>query len=452
MPGFKTEVLTYQAPATEKSYIRVRFLPSNYGNCDSIFSNIGLIESDTSNLISLVLSSPADTLCLGSVSKMTLVLKSLINLPDAITYKYEIKKDTGIWQLLSETRDTAVLYTADGLGNYAFRVSMEIIGITCNRLFSNEIKWNVGETSIVALPYREINLCFGSPFNLTPTINRSGVGRPDFQWQQRKDFSDWTDLPGATSLSYNGNDTINGAVYYRLKYLNAGIGCSPFFTDSVLVRKKGNTIVRIGASTLNPCTGASVILAANTLQPETEPFSSAWQESNDSISWKTIGSNSFNYSLTWNQNTPKYFRFIYQSRVSGCDSSFSNVLKLVTKAGIIATIRTGNNILCKGDTLIREANITGITGTQGLQWQWSKDGNRWNVINGATGLRLRWVPDSTGTIFLRIKVWDNPISCDTSYSARQEINIFDNPEIKIIPASGTFCQGQPILLTAQLSG
>jgi hypothetical protein len=31
-------------------------------------------------------------------------------------------------------------------------------------------------------------------------------------------------------------------------------------------------------------------------------------------------------------------------------------------------------------------------------------------------------------------------------------NIFDNPEIKIIPASGTFCQGQPILLSAQLSG
>ena len=452
VPGFNTEVLTYQAPATEKSYIRVRFLPSNYGNCDSIFSNIGLIESDTSNLISLVLSSPADTLCLGSASKMTLVLKSLTNLPDAITYKYEIKKDTGVWQLLAETRDTSILYTADGLGNYAFRVSMEIIGITCNRLFSNEIKWNVGETSIVALPYREINLCFGSPFNLTPTINRSGVGRPDFQWQQRKDFSDWTDLPGATSLSYNGNDTINGAVYYRLKYLNAGIGCSPFFTDSVLVRKKGNTIVRIGASTLNPCTGASVILAANTLQPETEPFSSAWQESNDSISWKTIGSNSFNYSLTWNQNTTKYFRFIYQSRVSGCDSSFSNVLKLVPKVGIIATIRTGNNVLCKGDTLISEANITGITGTQGLQWQWSKDGNRWNVINGATGLRLRWVPDSTGTIFLRLKVWDNPISCDTSYSVRQEINIFNNPEIKIIPTSGTFCQGQPILLTAQLSG
>ena len=452
VPGINTEVLTYQAPATGKSFIRVRFLPSNYANCDSIFSNIGLLESDTSNLISLVLSSPADTLCLGGASKMTLVLKSLTNLPDTITYKYEVKKDTGAWQLLSETKDTFLLYTSNGVGNYAFRVSMEIKGITCNRLFSNEIKWNVGETSMVSLPYREINLCFGSPFNLTPTINRLGVGRLNFQWQQRKDFSDWTDLSGATSMSYNGNDTINGAVYYRLRYLNAGIGCSPFFTDSVLVRKKGNTVVRIGASTLNPCSGSSVLLAANTLQPETEPFSSVWQESNDSVSWRTIGSNSFNYSLTWNQSTPKFFRFIYKSSVSGCDSSFSNVLKLVPKAGIIATIRSGNNVLCKGDTLIREANITGITGTQGLQWQWSKDGNSWNVINGSSGLRLRWVPDSTGTIFLRLKVWDNPISCDTSYSIVQEINIFNNPEIKIIPASGTFCQGQPILFTAQLSG
>lgn len=452
VPGINSEILTYQAPATGKSFIRVRFLPSNYANCDSIFSNTGLLESDTSNLISLVLSSPTDTLCLGGASKITLVLKSIANLPDTITYKYEVKRDTGVWQLISETRDTSLLYKTNGLGNYAFRVSMEIKGITCNRLFSNEIKWNVGETSVVSLPYREINLCFGSPFNLTPTVNRLGVGRPDFQWQQRKDFSDWTDLSGATSMSYNGNDTINGAVYYRLKYLNAGIGCSPFFTDSVLVRKKGNTIVRIGASTLNPCSGASVILAANTLQPETEPFSSVWQESNDSVSWRTIGSNSFNYSLTWNQNTPKFFRFIYKSSVSGCDSSFSNVLKLVPKAGIIATIRSGNNVLCKGDTLVREANITGITGTQGLQWQWSKDGNSWNVINGASGVRLRWVPDSTGTIFLRLKVWDNPISCDTSYSVRQEINIFNNPEIKIIPASGTFCQGQPILFTAQLSG
>jgi hypothetical protein len=85
VPGFNTEVLTYQAPATGKSFIRVRFLPSNYAHCDSIFSNIGLLESDTSNLISLVLSTPADTLCLGGASTLNLVLKSLTNLPDCYT-------------------------------------------------------------------------------------------------------------------------------------------------------------------------------------------------------------------------------------------------------------------------------------------------------------------------------------------------------------------------------
>ena len=450
--GSNTKALTYQAPAAGKSYLRVRFLPANYANCDSIFSNTGFIESDTSNLVTLNFSSNFSTFCLGGSGLFNLKLNSQRTLSDTISFRYEVKRDTGVWQILSEKKDTFLNYSPNELGKYTFRVSFEIAGFTCNRLFSNEITWNVGEKSLISLPYKEINICYGSPFNLTPLNNREGIGTVSYQWQQRKDFSDWTDISAANSFVYNGNDTINGSVYYRLKYKNSGEGCVSAFTDSVLVRKKGNTIVRIGASSLNPCSGSSIILAANTLQLEVAPFTSVWQESNDSIIWKTIGNNSFNYSLIWNQNTTKYFRFIYKSSVSGCDSSVSNVLKLVPKTGISASIKAGNNFLCKGDTLIREATITGITGSTGVQWQWSKNGVNWTLINGFTDSKLRWLPDTSGTILLRIKVWDNPISCDTSYSIPQEINIFNVPEIKIIPSSGTYCQGQPILLAAQLSG
>ncbi|NBU35782.1 MAG: T9SS C-terminal target domain-containing protein [Bacteroidetes bacterium] len=450
--GNTGKVLNYQAPAAGKSYLRALFLPANYAICDSVFSNTGFIESDTSNLVTLNLISPFSIFCLGGSGVLNLKLNSQKSLPDSILYRFEVKKDTGSWQILTEKKDTFLSYSPAGIGQYSFRVSFEIAGITCNRLYSNEINWIVGNNSLVSLPYKELNICFGSPFNLTPAITREGIGTVAYQWQQRKDFTDWNDISSANSLIYSGNDTINGGVFYRLKYKNAGEGCINLFTDSILVRKKGNTIVRIGASTLNPCSGASVILAANTLQPENEPFTSFWQESNDSLSWRTIANNSFNFSLIWNQTAARYFRFIYKSSVSGCDSSFSNVLKLIPKTGISASIKSGNSILCKGDTIFREAAVSGINGTIGLQWQWSNDRQNWKQINGFSGINLRWVPDSSGTIFLRIKVWDNPVSCDTSYSLPQEINIFNVPEIKIIPASGTYCQGQPILLTAQLSG
>lgn len=450
--GNSGKVLNYQTPDAGKSYFRALFLPANYALCDSIFSNTGFIESDTSKLVALKLSTPSSTFCLGGSGIFNLKLNSQRTLPDSLSFRYEVKRDTGSWQILTEKKDTFLIFSPTVIGKYSFRVSIEIVGITCNRLYSNEISWNVGVNTLVSLPYKEVNICYGSPFNLTPAITREGIGTVAYQWQQRKDFTDWNDISSATSFIYNGNDTINGAVFYRLKYKNAGEGCINSFTDSLLVRKKGGVIVRIGASSLNPCSGASIILAANTLQPETEPFTSFWQESNDSLSWRTIANNTFNYSLIWNQNTTRYFRFIYKSSVSGCDSSFSNVLKLIPKTGISASIKSGNSVLCKGDTLSREVTITGITGSMGLQWQWSKDGQNWTLINGFSDSKLRWVPDSSGTIFLRIKVWDNPISCDTSYSTPQEINIFNVPEIKIIPASGTYCQGQPVLLTAQLSG
>jgi hypothetical protein len=450
--GDNGKVLTYQAPASGKSFLRALFLPANYAKCDSIFSNSGFIESDTSNVIALTLSSPSSIFCPGGSATLSLNLKNRHNLPDSIPFRYEVKKDSGEWIVITEKKDTFLNYVPGLTGTYTFRASTEVGGFTCNRVYSNEISWNVGENSLVSLAFKEIDICFGSPFNLTPVVSRQGIGTVAYQWQQRKEFTNWMDIPTATSINYSGNDTITGTVYYRLKFINSGAGCSQSFTDSILVRKKVNTLVRIGASSLNPCSGSSVLLTANTLQAVTEPFSSQWQESNDSLSWRTIAGNSFNYGFIWNENTSKYFRFIYKSSVSGCDSSFSNVLKLIPKAGISASINAGNRILCKGDSLIRDASISGITGTLGIQWQWSFDRVSWTLINGSTQSKLRWLPDSTGTLFLRIKVWDNPISCDTSYSQPQEISILNIPEIKIIPSGGTYCQGQPILLSAQLSG
>jgi hypothetical protein len=262
--GQNNKILNYEAPKSGKSYLRVRFIPMNYANCDTLYSNVGFIESDTTNLISLNLSSAFSTFCLGGSGKLIAGLRSQTKLPDSISYRYEVKKDTGIWQLWSERNDSSLVFNPNSLGKYTFRVSVEISGITCNRLYSNEITWNVGEKPVVVLPYRDINICFGSPFNLSPTIIKPGTGSPVYQWQQRKDFYDWENIKNATSLIYNGNDTINGAVYYRLQYGITGEACSSSYTDSILVRKKGSTIVRIGASSVNPCSGASIILAANT--------------------------------------------------------------------------------------------------------------------------------------------------------------------------------------------
>lgn len=446
-----TNTLVYNAPSNGKNYLRVRFIPDNYANCDSIFSNVGFIETDTANLIKLNFSSSQKQFCLGGKGRINLNIKSQINLPDSIDIRYEFRRDTGTWQIISQSKDTFLNYSPTQIGIFKFRASINIPGITCNRIFSQEIEWNVGEKSNISLKKEEINICFGSPFNLTPTVISQGFGLPNFQWQQRNDFSNWEDIELENKLIYSGNDTLIGSVYYRLKYLNIGEGCTFSYTDSVLVRKKGNTVVRIGANALNPCTGSSVLLAANLLQPETGPATLVWQESNDSISWKNIGGNSFNYAFVWSQNTPKYFRFIYKSSVSGCDSSFSNVLKISPQLAIRASINAANLLFCKGDTILREATISGISGSVGLEWQWSRNNVQWFKINGNESTKLRWLPDSTGTYKLRLKVWNNPISCDTIYSEIQEINIFNAPDIKILPTSGIYCQGQSVLLTTQLS-
>jgi len=446
-------VLDYRVGAKGRVFLRVQFQPQDYARCGELFSARGFLEVDTTSSLSLRLLSSDTLFCPGGIGRLSVASQTGIRLPDFTSLRFEVKRDSSAWQLIREGLDTTAVYSPQAQGTYILRASLELPGLTCGRIFSNQVTWKVGEPARFSLPYRQEDLCLGSPLVLRPTEERVGFLPARFQWQQRRQTGSWTDILGAVSRDYPGGDTLAGDVFYRLRYALPAPGCPVSFTDSVLLRKKDNAVVRIGASSLSPCPGSPVLLTGNTLSPLSGPFTLAWQQSQDSIRWRTVASDTFQYLFSGSLGPTQYFRLVLRRIVSGCDSSFSQILKIQPGGAFSASVSAGRTLICRGDTLQREATFGGVGSSQlSMRWQWSRDRQFWRDIAGANGPRLSWIPDSSGLFYLRLSAWTLPIACDTVFSAIQQVQVFHAPDIALSPASGTYCQGQAILLGARLSG
>ena len=73
-----------------------------------------------------------------------------------------------------------------------------------------------------------IDICKGDTSSTTLSANiGSGYTSPAFQWQFSSDSINWTDIPGATNLTYSRNATGVGNYYYRITVAeNTNIGIS----------------------------------------------------------------------------------------------------------------------------------------------------------------------------------------------------------------------------------
>jgi gliding motility-associated-like protein len=298
-------------------------------------------------------------------------------------------------------------------------------------------------------------VCAGSTVNpLTSTAPATGgSGTFAYQWQSSPDNSAWTNITGATSLTFSPGP-LTATTYFRRQVSSGACAATPSnavlvtVVPSLLAGTIGSNQALCGGATANPLT--SDILATGGIGTITYQ----WEGSRDNVTWTRIdGATGSTYAPGALTNTT-YFRRRASSG-SACAPALSNVVIITVSPTLTAGTIGGAQTLCSGATpgsLTSTAPATGGTGSFTYQWQSSPDNSAWTDIVGANGLTFTPGP-LTATTYFRRQVSSGP--CGPVYSPAVVLTVLPALTAGTIAADQTVCVGTtpaPLSSTAGASG
>ena len=236
-------------------------------------------------------------------------------------------------------------------------------------------------------------ICYSSsaaPLQATPASG--GSGGYAYQWQYSENgTSDWTNIEGATSLSYSPGALMATAGYRILATDIGSPSCSEAVASKVITVNVNDPlyppVVASGAELATVCyKGTIELYTASEATGGTGPFTYQWQKSANGINhWENVGPNSIDNTTYQVEDltTNTFFRVIAKDAgTPSCGSTFSNVVSVVVQAVPTVGSIAADQHICSGSVpaaLTSIAEGTG-SGTISYRWEQSTDGMDWTSI------------------------------------------------------------------------
>jgi len=251
----------------------------------------------------------------------------------------------------------------------------------------------------------------------------AGYTTPAYQWQTSTDSINWTDIPNATTTTFNRQPTAAGTYYYRLAVAEGvNINSSHCRIASNNISFHINKKPVTSASSNSPvCEGTTLSLTANggaTYQ---------WQGPNN---YNGTGSPAAINNVTL-AATGKYF--VTVTSTEGCSQKDSVVVTI--KAAPTANAGSGTYI-CEGSNVTLNA-----TGGGTYSWQPSTGLSATNIANPVAS-----PVDSTAYI---VTVTDNISGCSANDTVL--VNVFHKPTANAGPDK-TMIEGGQVILNGNATG
>ena len=228
----------------------------------------------------------------------------------------------------------------------------------------------------------------GDPAPLTATLP-SGFGTVSYQWQSSNDNINWTNIPAATSTSYDPPMTTN-MIYYRrvVNYLSNGVTCSA--NSNVITISINSVNAGTIGSPQNVCAGDDpTLISVLTTPTASGTISYQWQSSTSSAT--TGFANIANQTSTSYDppilNTTTWYQLTINSLFNGVSCSSTTPAIVITLYSLIPGVISSNQTICVGGDPVaftETTTATASTGTLSYQWQSSSDNINWTNISGAT--------------------------------------------------------------------
>lgn len=231
---------------------------------------------------------------------------------------------------------------------------------------------------------------------ITATAATGGTGPYSYQWQMSTDSATWTNVSGATSLTYQPVGILNATQYYRILSTDdgsPGCGTSMAGEDDVKILVRDPLTPPV-VSNITVCNSTSTTITPIGARGGRGEFEYQWQESaNGSTGWANVGVSSLDSTYTTPTLTTgtTYYRVIARDKDKGsllsCGSTFSSAMKVTIGATATSGAIAGDETICTGDVAASITSTTDGTGSGTISYQWEEStdgGTTWTTIAGAT--------------------------------------------------------------------
>jgi large repetitive protein len=324
-------------------------------------------------------------------------------------------------------RQATFFTTPAGVSTVVLKLINNAPGGCGNDLVLDDIQFRPCGPTVSASAAPSTTICQGGSVNLTGSIS-AGYNLPVYQWQQSTDNVTFTDIVGATALTYTATPPASGTRYYRMLSSESG--------------NLANTKCRVASNvitvTVNAIPAAPTV--TSTVNLCQSGSSSALSATGTALKWYTVptGGSSSASPPTPPTGTVGTTPYYVSQTVNGCESPRARIDAAVNP--ILNLSLTSGSVACTGaitsGTLI--ANVSGGTPT----FSYTLNGGSpqtTNVYNSlATGSYTVVATDSkgctaTGTFSVAVA---NPLSINASTTTNCVASV-NNGVIAIEGGGGT---------------
>lgn len=385
----------------------------------------------------------SQTLCLGQTAQVLTGTQ-----PSGGSGTYAYIWETSLNQSLWATAGTGASYSP-GMpqSNTYYRrivssgvctpVTGNVVSITVLPAFGNNV---IGSAQTI---------CIGqSPQMLTGLLPTGGSGSYTYQWQSSSTGSGWSNIPGATQISFTPSIPAS-SIYYR-RYVLSG-QCEDFST-SIMIRVQLPIGQNVIATHHTICEGSiPTIITGTTPTGGNAVYTYQWEQSLNNSIWAVIpGATQSQYAppaLTLSQ----YYRRVVSSLP--CAAHTAAAVYIHVEALIGNNILTPNQSICTGQSIaqIWGSSPTGGTGSYTFSWESSLNQTQWNPLSPAVTTANFPPVLLTQNTYFRRRVSSGV--CPANLSAANTITVFPVIIHPAISADQTLCSGSlPLALSGAAPG
>lgn len=324
------------------------------------------------------------TICFNNIPATIVETKATSGLNDTFTYQWYSSNDDVSYSVISGATSTSYLPLALTTNTYFKRNDISSI---CGSKFTNTIKVTVTPeiTAGTITPSATQTICYNTaPLQFSVSLPSGGNGNYTYQWQSTTDGTNFTNIPGATSITYQAPKLTIQAIGYRLA-VNSST-CETAYTDMSVVWVKTDLLPGTIGNSQNICynTSPSKLISSGVSGGDylfyNPIYKYQWQVSDNSNSWIDIlDATSSTYQpgiLTQNK--------FYRLRVTNddCISEYSNTISITVSDKFIAGKTGTDHTICYNNIPNTLTETLSSLATS-YEWYSSNDNVSYSLITGA---------------------------------------------------------------------
>ena len=322
---------------------------------------------------------------------------------------------------------------------------------------SNIIQINVNESIEGGEISGAQSICVGGdPDELSSVSPATGTGTLSYQWQISSNGIDFSDIPGATGLSYNPDILITDSWYRRVakRGNTQGGDCNTAFSNVIKIEVNEDPSITTQPQDAEVCIGSNVTLSV-TATGGSGNYSYQWKSatSENGVYANIGGATASTYNVPTTVAGTVYYKVTITDAMNGCNEITSNAASVIVNEDPSIIDQPQNDEVCTGGSVTLSVTATGGSGNYSYQWKSSDSENGvYTNIDGATASTYNAPTSAAGTTFYKVTISDAMNGCNDVTSTAALVVVYSQPTISEQPVSHELCLNGNAPLSVEVTG